>query len=871
MNTKLVSRLTGLLLLAPTLLCAAQDRSAIKDFDLGSAVTSHQRFLLYPHLQKGWDSMHRGDRDGAFRELEHAHRLAPDNAAVALLLVEAYHKFGETARAESVLRDQLKRFPHDARLAAALGNLQVSHSPAAVPAVPAVGACVGSAPCLPATTVKSQPADGVSSLPAAAGVGPLPVAQVRRRAARATPALPEPAANRDETAPPVSMDPRAGFTAALATRRFDDAQHEAAKMLAQGSRRPELLDELSYRLVEAGASEQAARFLMEAYPFAAGSPAERDGLLQRLALLIKERRDILSSEELLPLRAPLDTPALRSRQAALWENLEECSAIRVVLGDMSPEYGYDDWLRLGDCSTAAAAAEQVYARAHALRPGGRASRELGYRAYAAGHYEIALEAWRSVGAEGLSRDELLAAATTALAGGAHEQAVKWLNSYRDRGDAPVHQYWSLLAESSMNSDPAAAAAALERAIELDPEADDFVRLARLQKEPERQVRWLRRAAELDPDNATVALELGYAYSRGGWHASALAALQRAAALDPDNVNGQIELGYAYWRNGYTAEAERALERAWRADPGNLTVTEQLVYVHQRLSQNKQARAYAERVLDAPSASGGTAAASDSASSLDRRFGFQRLHEDLDRRLTVSIDGFSGSHLGTGPSGSQAGRGYRSYTQLEADVRLGGPPVRNGATLSAYARVLADGGEMLSALPSENAVLGVGLRWKPWGSQVIYFAAEHQTALDDRSRRDVLLRASASFFNGARHGDDWHASGRGWVSRNLYLDAARYLDASYSAFTTDYRTSYHRKVSANQTVEPYGHLQVSGIKSVNVDSDIRSGVGLRWNLWAGASHYDAPSHKISVGLEFQQAFKTYLTDRNGLFFTLGTRW
>ena len=179
--------------------------------------------------------------------------------------------------------------------------------------------------------------------------------------------------------------------------------------------------------------------------------------------------------------------------------------------------------------------------------------------------------------------------------------------------------------------------------------------------------------------------------------------------------------------------------------------------------------------------------------------------------------------------------------------------------------------MLSALPSQNAVLGVGLRWKPWGSQVIYFAAEHQTALDDRSSRDVLLRASASFFNGARHGDDWHASGRGWVSRNLYLDAARYLDASYSAFTTDYRTSYHRKVSSNQTVEPYGHLQVSGIKSVQVDRDIRSGVGLRWNLWAGANQYDAPSHKVSVGLEFQQAFKTYLSDRNGLFLTLGTRW
>jgi bacteriophage N4 adsorption protein A len=852
MNMKLVSSALGLLLAVPTLLCAAQESSGTRPFDLGTGVTSRQRFLLYPHLQKGLEAMRRGDRARAVDELEHARSLAPDSAAVALILAQAYATFGDNRLAESVLREQLKRTPHDIRLGTALTKLQVA---ARVPATAS-----NSPHGLEASTRPSE-------VPRTAAVArSMPVTPARARAERATPE------HSDATAPAESIEYGARFTRALQAGRFDDAQQEADLMLAESAGRAALLDELTYRLVEAGASDQAARVLMHAYPFATGAPAERDALLQRLGLLVGRQRTILSAEELLPLREPLDTPALRSLQAVIWESVQDCAAIRAVLSDRSSEYGYDDWLRLGDCSAAdAGSARQAYARAHALRPGGRASRALAYGAYDAGDYPTALEAWRSVGADRLFGDELLGAATTALAAGANEQAVTWLNAYRERGDTPDHRYWSLLAGSLMNSDSAAAAAALERAIEVGPEADDYVRLARLQSDSQKQIQALQHAAQLDPANLAVQLDLGYAYTRAGLAASALAAFQRAAALDPESVTAAIELGYAYWRNGHAAQAQGPLERAWRADPGNQMVAQQLVYVYQRLSLNQQARAFAERVLDASSVPGEAATAGDIAGASDRRFGFQRLHEDLDRRLTLSLDGFSGTNVGAATSGPQTGRGYRSYAQLEADVRLGGSPVRNGSTFSAYARLLADGGEPRRPVPSQNTVLGLGLKWKPWGSRVIYFAAEHQTALEDRSRQDVMLRASASFLNGGRYGDDWHPSGNGWVSRNLYIDAARYLDANYSAVTIDYRTSYHRKVSAQQTLEPYVRVQLSGIENSRIDRDVRSGLGLRWNIWTGATHYDAPPHKLSVGIEFQQAFTTYLSDRNGLFVTLGTRW
>ena len=229
-------------------------------------------------------------------------------------------------------------------------------------------------------------------------------------------------------------------------------------------------------------------------------------------------------------------------------------------------------------------------------------------------------------------------------------------------------------------------------------------------------------------------------------------------------------------------------------------------------------------------------------------------------------------VGAGTEAHAGGSRYRSYSQVEADFRLGSPPIRDGSTLSAYVRVIADGGDLRSAVPSQNAMLGVGLRWKPLRNQVIYLAAENQNGLDDLRRRDVLLRASASFLNGGRYGDDWHPSRSGWFSRNLYLDArslsedratppspptiARVITARCRAAGRWNRTSTCSSMAAEAS---------------RFERDLRTGVGVRWNLWYGANRYDAAPHKVSVGLEFQQALDTYLSDRNGLFLSVGTRW
>jgi Tfp pilus assembly protein PilF len=335
-----------------------------------------------------------------------------------------------------------------------------------------------------------------------------------------------------------------------------------------------------------------------------------------------------------------------------------------------------------------------------------------------------------------------------------------------------------------------------------------------------------------------------------------------------DAHSHAALGFTAWNAGDSKEAERAFELSWQLDPSSLVVTSQLVYVHQRLAHNQRAREFAERTIDAL-ASAPPATAPDSLTTAERTFQFARLHEELGRRLTISVDGFSGSGGTSATSAAAPGQGFRSYAQVEADVRLGRTPIRNGASVSLYARVFSDGGAANMALPTENPTIGAGVRWKPLGNRVFFVMAEGQHA-PSVGTHDVLLRGSLSLFGGGGWSDDWHPSGSGWFSRNLYLDTAYYAISKRVAVTGDYRMSYHRRLGGRQTVEPYARVQVNGFRDSVFNRDIRVGVGARWNLWHGESRYDAFRHKWAAGIEFQHALDTYLPGRSGVFLSVGVR-
>ena len=270
-----------------------------------------------------------------------------------------------------------------------------------------------------------------------------------------------------------------------------------------------------------------------------------------------------------------------------------------------------------------------------------------------------------------------------------------------------------------------------------------------------------------------------------------------------------------------------------------------------------------------------------AAQRQERFDFRRLHEDMGRRWTFSLDSTVGLRSGAVSStnnnvgGSSPGQSYRSYGQLEAEYRIGRNVLVDGDLLSAYSRVFAGSGDSGVVLPVKNPMLGAGVRWKPLRDYVFFLALEQQIPLDrGRGESDTMLRASASFLNSGKYSDEWHPNGAGWFANNLYLDAAQYLRQNNQAWTADYRASWHQKVAHGQTLEPYAHVQVNGYRDEQTRGAQLGGVGVRWNIWTGESRYNAWPHKVSLGLEYQRTFHTVnqsAGERNNAFVTLGVRW
>lgn len=637
------------------------------------------------------------------------------------------------------------------------------------------------------------------------------------------------------------------FSLDLQQGRYDEARHQAEALVAQpdGYR---LLDPLSYRLMAAGAQQQAKDLLLAAYPFAGNS--DTAPLFARLAVLAGEQPALFTAADRARLRQPLETVPLRISQTAVLGALRDCDGIRQVMADLSPDYPANMWRQLGDCygNDRPGLAEYAYAEANKRKPDSDIARALAYQAYSTKDYAAAMEAWRAVPPAHMQPVDLIAAATTALTVDQPAVARSWLDTYAAQGGQRDHNYWWLRAQADEPSDPALARADLEKAVAMHPDPRYYERLAALQ-------------------------------SHAGEPQQALVSLQQASVLAPNDSKLAASLGYAYLQVGERDKAEAQFERAHQANPNDPALTKQLLYVNQQLGNNAEAANYAAQAID-QQAPAGDATASSSKAQEDQEqelYNLQRVHEDLDRRWRFNADMTLGDTPTSAANAAAPGVSYRSYAQVEAQYRFD-PHLTGGDsnTLAAYARVFAGSGSSNAVWPINAPMLGVGVHWKPLLSQNIILSIEQQTPIGDSrdTHNDTMLRASGSWSFSPRLSDDWHPVGPSWLTQNFYLDLAYYLRAEQAVFTADYTLGWEYKLVGGQTIEPYGHLQYTGIDRPNglsFQSDARAGIGLQWNLWFGETHYDAYPHRFSVALEGQHAFVSYLHEDNAAFLIFRTQW
>lgn len=603
-----------------------------------------------------------------------------------------------------------------------------------------------------------------------------------------------------------------------------------------------LLDALTYRMVSSGQNAAAWHLLMTRYPFEGMSSSLRENLVSRMELIATREPSLLERNERSRLSTPLETTGLRRLQASMLNRVGDCAGVRAVLGDLSDRYTATEWLMLGECyqrQQRSGLAQYAFEQALRLHPTPETERALAYVAFQNKDNKLAVDAWEKVVAAGaMSTDNWLSAAVTALAAEDKDQAAQWLNEYERAKGVQSAEYWTVKARVVGDNDVSAAIQAMKRSIEIAPLSNKYIELAG----------WQRKAGDQQ---------------------GAMASLQTAIALTPSDGAARADLGFLEYSLGDLPGSQVQMEAALKLRPNDTRVIEQLAYIDQRLGENEQSKHYIELSVDhlmryPPE--------EQTLAHTESLFALRRMHEDLSRRWTLSLDAMSGTSPAASVQSPVPGQNFKSYSQIEFDYRLGDPAIRNGKTVSIYARVFGGSGPQNSALPIYAPMLGVGLRWKPFSDHVFYLAAEKQIPLDQGTSApaNTMLRASASFLNSGAYSDDWHPAGPGWFSQNLYLDSAYYLSNQAYALTADYRFGYHHKLEQGQTIEPYTRFLANKI-SGETSPDIRVGAGVRWNLWTNQSRYSAYANRYYVGLELQGAIKTYQNDRFTALVTMGVRW
>jgi adsorption protein A len=634
------------------------------------------------------------------------------------------------------------------------------------------------------------------------------------------------------------------------------------------------LNQATYLAVNNGDRAQAQQLLETAFDRHQGRlPATA---LQRLAGLYAASKTTTPEQQrrMASLLTHVDGATRGQLLAQLAEN-GQCDAVQQAIGNHPQAAG--DYRALGRCAMPDRPGEAVVYYQQAQKLGDRSSRlPLAYALEAAGDSAGALAIWRSIPATELSDNARLTASRSALNAGDSQAAEGYWQQSTTRGA----NEWALgAAIADARADHVQALDRQRKALQQAPDAGHFYAASVT----------AQKAGDLPQSTAWLA---------------------EAVRRDPNNPRYRADYGMRL--SGADTREERAtaipyLQQATRDFPEDYRLGETLAWRYDEVEDSASARKELRRVIDLEQ---NPVAADDEDGSMEaRRYRQRRAHETLSRRDSRTIAStWSPAGVSTNdfvrPDESKGSnrRADSQNVQLAMwDHALGDEPSRAGSTLSVYGRVLL-GGQGRSSY-AESLAAGVGLRYKPWGTQNINFYGEiykqsqfndddnHSLSLgqmlvpeklldqindhrqDGHTTTDYLLRATASFLDQGKYRNDWRVDENDWDERFLYLDAAWWTKAGDHQWLSRFQQGHAWKLpnSGAQTIMPYGFLEfASQDPSNDWRQDLRTGVGLRWQWWYDEDRYNAYRSKLTVRTEYQQSLGGNLYEGgNGVL--LGVEW
>lgn len=624
------------------------------------------------------------------------------------------------------------------------------------------------------------------------------------------------------------------------------------------------LNQATYLMLNAGRKHEALSLLEQAWDRHQGRLSAP--LLQRLAGLYSQADVPLDSRRAVALIPRVDAASRGLVLARLAES-GQCDAVRAAIPAEPKEPGQ---LRaLGRCAMPEHPGEAVVYYQAAERLGDRGSRlPLAYALEAGGDAAGAQRIFDSLAPAEWTDNARLTAAQSALNAGNPERA---------------EQHWRRAAHPAAD-DWALGATIAERRGDL-PQSLERRRQA-LQHQPR---------AEHYYDASITAQKAGDMAQSSAW-------LAEAVRLAPDQPRYRADYGMRLAGSDDKAVRRQSipyLEQATRSFPEDYRIGETLAWRYDEVEDSAAARQELRRVLDVEQ---DLVDGDDEYGSLEaRKFRQRRAHETLSRRDTVTLAST------WSPAGASTNDNFRASDNPQRraqsqnvqvamwDHALGDEPSRNGSTLSVYGRVMFGGSGRSDYAQSMGT--GIGLRWKPLGNANLNLYSElyHQREIDDShydslslgqlfspakvgrnwrdlrshasSSNDLLLRATASFFDQGDYRADWRVDEDDWNERFLYLDAAWWTRAGDHQWLSRYQQGHTWKLDTRspQTVMPYGFLEF-GSQDPDNDwrQDLRAGIGLRWQWWFDDDRYNAYRGSLKVRTEYQQGLGGNLYERaNGV--------